>query len=347
MRKKCFLYFLCFMIIASSCAVAFSSFALETVSLPFPSPSTFGADSPIIVYERSDGQYYMIVMYSPVKFYADYVGGDEADYNYYGSNYIWRYNDNKIQIFANTDTSSDIAFNMTPIIYYWNPSNGYYNVQIGANVSNVNAWNDVLSIGSTRSIADVITFNSSVTYTNDSGLRQHNKQYVFSGELNQPDLNTYLLQIDNSLKVAMQSIQNLQNAQNSKFTRFISEYVAMNTKLSSIDSNLQILVDSMTEEHSAPATTENAQISEYNQSENEVAGSHFSALDDFSVPEFGGGLGNIANALNFIGRSLEDLTGNSHDNVSSDSIDKIGTVIFTVLMIGLVSLILNMVHNKE
>lgn len=333
--------------IASSTAVAFSSFALETVSLPFPSPDKLGEDNPIIVYERSDGQYYMIVMYSPAKFFADYTGGTEMDYLYYGANYSWRYYENKIQISANTDMSSDVAFNMTPIIYYWNPSNGYYNVQIGANVSNINVFNDVLSVGSSRSIADVITFHSDISYTNDSGLRQHNKQYVFSGELNQPDLNTYLLQIDNSLKVAMQSIQNLQNAQNSKFTRFISEYVAMNSKLSTIDSNLQILVDSMTESHSAPATTENQQIADFNQQENAVADSHFSALDSFEVPAFGGGLGNVSNALSFIGRSLEDLTGNSHDNVSSASIDKIGTVIFIVLMIGLVSFILNMVHNKE
>lgn len=350
MFKKCFLFFLSFMFIASSCAVAFSSSALETVYLPFPSPEKFD-DLPVLAYERSDGQYYMIVLFLADREYMYYQGNhDRADYKVFGQSTEWKYRDNKIMVKSGLDFNDSYYTSSycVPMIYYYNPSNGYYNIQINQGFDPNEGWTDVLNIGSNRTISEIIAYNGSyIQYSNDSGLRQHNKQFVFSGELNQPDLHSYLLQIDNSLKIALQAVNTLQTSQTSKFNRFISEYVKMNSSLSSIDSNLQILVDSMTEEHSAPATTENAQISEYNQAENEVAGSHFSALDNFSVPDFGGGLGNIANALNFIGRSLEDLTGNSHSNISSVSIDKIGTVLFTVLMIGLVSLILNMVHNKE
>ena len=293
----------------------------------------------------------MIVLYLPEREYMYYYGDyDLADYKVFGQSTQWIYSDNKIKVNTGLDYHNDFYTSSfcVPIIYYYNPSNGYYNIQVNQGFDPNNGIADVLSIGTNRTISNVIAYNGSyISYTNDSGLRQHDKQYTFSGEINQSDLHTYLLQIDHSLSVALQAINTLQTFQNGKFTRFIAEYVEMNASLSSIDSNLQILVDSMTESHSAPVTTENQQIADFNQKENEVADSHFSALDSFEVPAFGGGLGNVSNALSFIGRSLEDLTGNSHDNISSSSIDKIGTVIFIVLMIGLVSFILNMVHNKE
>lgn len=349
MLKKCFLYFLTFILIASSCAVAFSSFALEAVSLPFPSPDKFGANCPIITYERSDGQYYMIVLYRPADVFMDIYS--DASYESLPVEYSWRYYNNKIQIFVDTRTlseaSSSYALNLTPIIYYYNPSNGYYNIQIGSNVIGSNHFVDILNVGSSRSISDVVSYHSNIFYDNDSGLRQHNKYYVFSGELNQPDLNSYLLMIDNSLKVAIQSMQTWQNEQTSFLTSFMVEYLAMNDKLSSIDSNLQILVDSMTESHSSPQTTVNSAVSDYNSAESQVGSQHFNALDNFNVPDFSSSLGEgVLSALSFLSVQLEDFTGNG-TGMTGGSIKKIASVIFIVLMLGLVTLILAMNRRTD
>lgn len=334
MLKKITAFICSFLVIILACSAAFlSSARVSEKSIPFPNP-------------------------------MDYVGdfGCAIVYAYHtsGSSTInWRAIYVVPSVSANNIT--EFVFSGTKL----NCNTTYVNVSsvvpaVGLNVYKFNytAGNTSYSCSYNGGIVEFgnefkVTNTLSTAWIFDFIQVYGNAEVVFNSPYSQPT--NSIVPVFNS-DISYSDLTDLFDDVYSDLSTLHSDFNTVNSKLTSIDLYCSEILDELRGEDytEPPQTTENHQMSDYEEAEKAISDDAFNNLDDFefagigdSLDSFGSG---FSGALSFLSSNMEFFTGNQASSYGSNDDDsairKISVVILIVLSLGLVSFVLNLVSSK-
>lgn len=361
MIKKFITFFCCIVIISLSCSTAFFSFAVDTVSLPFPHPTDIVGDcgSAFTYTYRNSGsttnRYVMAVVYCSdpdaiIKFSTT-------------SSY-------QVLIFIQSTKSS--IYSISSFTYSDGNSTYSYKSKTAGNLGQSNNYTLPAYVFATHSNASLYSYevyNTSRPGFDTFSTNSIHQTYSYSGVVTDVMINDVIFAInENSNKI---------NLTNSKLST-ISDYLnSINNTMPNIDQNLYNVyqtcgrIEIYTQEISTkldkllelqgytepPPTTTNPVANEYENAENALHKDSFDVLTTYSIPEFSDNAqsfgSDFVNAVSFLSSNMEFLSGNLIDSYNTDTdntldnpMRKISTLIFIILTIGLVSFVLNLVSSK-
>lgn len=361
MIKKIFTFICCIVIIVLSCSSAFFSFAVDTVSLPFPNPTDIVGDfGAVFTYTyRNSGsttnRYVMSVVYC----------SDPDAIIKFSTNSSYQ-----VVIFIQTTKSS--IYSISSFTYTEGKPTYSYKSKSSGNLGQSNNYTLPSYVFATHSNATLYSYevyNTSRPSFDTFSTTSIPQTYSYSGVVTDVMINDVIFAInENSNKI---------NLTNSKLSS-ISDYLnSINNTMPNIDQNLYNVyqtcgrIEIYTQEISTkldkllelqgysdpPPTTTNSVANDYESAENALGDSAFNTLDNFEVPDFNSNSSSLGsgflNAVQFLSSNMEFLSGNksssyntSSDSTLDDTMSKMSTLIFVVLTIGLVSFVLNLVSSK-
>ena len=361
MIKKFFSFFCCTVILLLSCSIGFFSFAVDTVSLPFPNPSDVVGDvgAAFTYTYRNSGsttnRYVMAVVYC----------SDPDAIIQFSTNSSYQ-----VTIFIQTTKSA--IYTISSFTYSDNGSTYSYKSKTAGNLGQSNNYtlqSYVFATHKNASLYSYEVYNTSKPSLDTFSTNSIHQTYSYSGVVTDVMINDVIFAInENSNKI---------NLTNSKLTT-ISDYLnSINNTIPNIDQNLFNVyqtcgrIEIYTQEisskldkllelqgYSDPSpTTTNSVANDYESAENALGDSAFNTLDNFEVPDFSSNSSSLGsgflNAVQFLSSNMEFLSGNksssyntTSDNTLDDTMSKMSTLIFVVLTIGLVSFVLNLVSSK-
>ena len=355
MLKKITAFICSFFVVILACSASFFSFArVPEKSVPFPAPDDF-----LTPYGSAIVYAYHTPSNSTILWRALYIVST-CDCNY-GTAYDF----NGSKLTCNFGFAGTIEINAGCFLVY---SFAYTS---GADTYTT-SFKDYFALGrgeegsvsntiSSNWIFDFVQVygNCSVSYHSPFSQPVNKFSPTFNGDISYTDISNLFSSVDSDLNTLHSDFNSLigkVDITNSRLNTLHSDFNTVNSKLTSIDLYCSEILDELRAEDytEPPQTTENQQMSDYEEAEKVISDDAFNNLDNFEFAAIGDSLDSFGNgfsgALSFLSSNMEFFTGNqdtSYGSTDDDSaIRKISVVILIVLSLGLVSFVLNLVSSK-
>lgn len=327
----------------------------QVISLPFPSPDSFGSNSrSYVLYNMDDNRYeYIVVILTSHSFSnsdsvdvslfcSDAPDGYSKDY-YFGSSRViiepnYFFGDLETDDFAGYENVSVEVYR-----FWWYPGNNFFRV---VKLNTYGTKDNVLSTtcfypyglysrvpdstGKAFPFSGLAFYNGAnvhTTYNNANIGLERNVTYRFADDSGLGDVMSRLGDIHYGMTTGFQWLIN----QNKEIIWYLDEI------LNSLNGG---------DDYSPEPTTENQVMNDYNNAEEAVIGDSFDNLDKAAdaLPDLASfNSGNQRNAFIFLSQNIEFFSGMN----GSGSIYKFATVMLVILGLGLASFIIGLTNRRK